>query len=64
MLGKLKLVLFDWSINSAAIDMKTDDSHLEEKSFNEMQRLPFSCKLDWGPYIISVVKLPPRILEP
>ena len=56
MLGKLKLVLKDWSINSTAIDMKTDSSHLEEKSFNEMQRLPFSSKLDWGPYIKTTSK--------
>ena len=29
--GKTQLVLFDWSNNSAAIDVKMDESVLEEK---------------------------------
>ena len=29
-----------------------------------MLRLTFSSKLDWGSYIISIAKLPPRKLEP
>ena len=30
--GKTELVLFDWSNNTGAIDMKLDESVLEEKS--------------------------------
>ena len=31
--GKTQLVLFDWSKNTRAIDVKMDRSVLEEKSF-------------------------------
>ena len=56
MLGKLKLVSFDWSNNTGAIDVKMDGSVLEEKSSFKMLRLTFSSKLDWGSYIISIAK--------
>ena len=58
--GKTQLVLFDWSNNNGAIDMKVDGPVLEEKSSFKMLVLTFSSKLDWGSYI----KLPLRKLEP
>ena len=54
--GKTQLVSFDWSNNDGSIDMKIDASVLEEKSSFKMLGLTFSFKLDWGSYIISVVK--------
>ena len=53
---KTQLVLFDWSSNSGAIDVKMDGSVLEEKSSFKMLGLTFSFKLDWGSYIISIAK--------
>ena len=46
------------------IDVKMVGSALVEKSFNKMQGLPFSSKLDWGSHIISMLKVLPRKLEP
>ena len=43
--GKTKLVLFDWSNSTGAIDVKTYGSVFEEKSFFKMLGLPFSSKL-------------------
>ena len=60
--GKSQLVSFDQSNNKGSIDMKMDESVLEEKSSFKMLGLTFSSKLDWGSYIISQ-KLPPRKLE-
>ena len=54
--GKTQLVLFDQSNNTGAIDVKMDGSVLEEKSSFKMLGLTFSSKLDWGSYIISIVK--------
>ena len=54
--GKTQLVLFDWSNNTGAIDLKMDGSVLEGKSSFKMLGLTFSSKLDWGSYIISIVK--------
>ena len=54
--GKAHLVSFDWSNNTACIDMKMDGSALEETSSFKMLRLTFSSYLDWGSYIISVTK--------
>ena len=34
--GKTRLVLFDWSNNTGAIDVKMDGSVLEEKSYSKM----------------------------
>ena len=54
--GKTQLVLFDWSNNTGAIDVKMDGSVLEEKSSFKMLGLTFSSKLDWGSYMISIAK--------
>ena len=44
--GKTQLVSFDQSNNIGAIDMKMDQSALEEKSSFKMLRLTFFSKLD------------------
>ena len=63
--GKTKLVLFDRSVNTGAIDVKTDESVHEEKSSFKRLGLTFFSKLDWGSYTISILlKMPPRKLEP
>ena len=54
--GKTQLVLFDWSNNTGTIDVKMDESVLEEKSSFKMLGLTFSSKLDWGSYMISIAK--------
>ena len=54
--GKTQLFLFDQSNNTGAIDVKMDWSFLEEKSSFEMLGLPFSSKLDWRCYFVSVAK--------
>ena len=54
--GKAQLVLFDWSDNTGAIDVKIDGSVLEEKSSFKVLGLTFSSKLDWGSYIVSIAK--------
>ena len=54
--GKTELVLSDWSNNTGAIDVKMDESVLEEKSSFKMLELTFSFKIDWGSYIISIAK--------
>ena len=54
--GKAHLVLFDWSKNTGAIDVKMDGSFLEEKSSFKMLGLTSSPKLDWGSYIVSIAK--------
>ena len=54
--GKSKLVSFDQSNNTSAIDVKMDGSVLEEKSFFKMLVLTFLSKLDKGSYIISIAK--------
>ena len=51
-----KLVLFDRSNNTGAVDVKMDGSVLEEKPSFKKLRLTFSYKLDWGSYIISTAK--------
>ena len=53
---KTQLVSFDRSNNTGSIDMKMDGFVLEEKSSFKMLGLIFSSKLDWGSYIISIVK--------
>ena len=58
--GKTQLVLFDWSNNTGAIDLKMDGSALEENSSFKMRRLTFSSKLDWGSYTISIAKTASR----
>ena len=55
--GKTQLVLFKWSDNNGSIDVKMDGSALEEKSSFKMLGLSsFSSKLNWGSYIVSIVK--------
>ena len=51
-----KLVLFDRSKNTVAIDVKMDGSVLEGKTSFKMLGLTFSSKLDWGSYIVSTAK--------
>ena len=48
--GKTQPVLFNQSNNTGAIDVKTDESVLDEKSF-KMLELTFSSKFDRGSYI-------------
>ena len=54
--GKTQLVLFDLCNNTGSINVKMDGSILEEKSSFKMLGLTFSSKLDWGSYIISIIK--------
>ena len=54
--GETQLVFFDWFNNPGSIDVKMDGSGLEEKSSFKMLRLTFSCRLDWGFYIIRIAK--------
>ena len=54
--GKTRLVSFDQSNNNGSIDVKMDESVLEEKSSSKMLALTFYFKLDWGSYIISIAK--------
>ena len=61
--GKTLLVSFVRSNNTGCIDVKMVGSVLEEKSSFKMLGLT-SSKLDWGSFIISIAKLPPRKLEP
>ena len=51
-----KLVSFDRSNNNDSIDVKIDESVLEEKSSFKIMGLTFSSKLDWGSSIISIAK--------
>ena len=53
---KTQLLSFDWSYNTGAIDVKMNESALEEKSSFKMLGLIFSSKLDWDSYIIFIVK--------
>ena len=53
---KTQLVLFGWSNNTGAIDVKVDGFVFEETSYFKMLGLTFSSKLDLGCYIISIVK--------
>ena len=54
--GKTQLVSFNWSNNNGSIDVKMDESVLEEKSSFKLLELTFSSRLDWGSYIISIAK--------
>ena len=54
--GETQLVSFDRSNNTGVIDVKMGGSFLEEKLSFKMLGLTFSSRLDWGSYIISVVK--------
>ena len=52
----LRKNLFDRSKNTGAIDVKMDESVLEEKTSFKRMGLTFSSKLDWGSYIVSIAK--------
>ena len=54
--GKTQLVWFDRSNDNCFVDVKMNGSVLEEKSSFKILGLTFSSKLDWGSYIISIVK--------
>ena len=54
--GKTRLVSFDQSNNTDAIDVKMDGSVIEEKSSFKMLGLTVSSKLGWGCYIVSIAK--------
>ena len=49
-------ITLEWSSNTGVVDMKMDGPILEEKLSFKMLGLTFSSKLDWGSYIISIVK--------
>ena len=53
---KTQLVSFDWYNNTGAIDVKMDESVVEEKSSFKMLGLTFPSKLDWGSYIVYIAK--------
>ena len=55
--GKTQLVSFDQSNNNCSIDVKMNGSVFEEKSYFKMLELPFSSKLEWGSYIISIAEI-------
>ena len=61
--GKTQLLLFDRSKNTGAIDVKMDGSVLEEKTSFKMLGLTFSCKLDWGSYIVLIYRFHFLILK-
>ena len=54
--GKTKFVLFDRSNDTGAIDVKMDDSVIEEKSSVKMLGLSCSFKLDWGSNVKTTSK--------
>ena len=60
MLEKTQLVWFDWSNNTVASDVKINGSVLEERPFFKILQLTFFSKLDWGCYIIFIVKTAPQ----
>ena len=58
--GKKQLVQFDPSNNTGFIDVKMDESVLQEKSSFKMLGMTFSSKLDWCSYMISTAKIVSR----
>ena len=54
--GKTQLVSFDRSNSNGSLDVKMDESVLEQKSSFKMLGLTFSSKLAWFSYIISIAK--------
>ena len=62
--GKTQLILFDWSNNSGAIDIKINVSVLEEKSYFKMLMWTFYSKWIGVLTFTLLLKLPPRKLEP
>ena len=63
--GKTQLVSFDWSNSTDVIDVKMDESVLQDKSsFLKMFGLTFSSELDWGYDIISIAKTASKKIGP
>ena len=62
--GKIQLVLFDWSNNTGAIDVKMDGSVLEENSSFKMLGLTLFSKLDWCSYIAKPASKKMLFLSP
>ena len=60
--GKTQLVLFGWSNNIGAIDVKMGGSFLAEKSSFKILGLTFSSELDLGSYSISIAKPASKII--
>ena len=60
---KTRLVSFERSNNTGAIDVKMNGPVLEEKSSFKMMGLTFSFKLDYGSYISLLLKQLPRNLS-
>ena len=58
--GQKQLVQFDPSNNTGFIDVKMDESVLQEKSSFKMLGMTFSSKLDWCSYMISTAKIVSR----
>ena len=56
--------MFDWFNDCGAIDMKIDGSVSEEKSSLKILGVSFSSKLNWGSYIVSIVKSAFKKVEP
>ena len=54
--GKTRLILFDQSNNTGAIDVKMEGSVLDKKSGLKILGLTFSSKLDWSSCIISIAE--------
>ena len=61
--GNTRLILFDQSNNTGAINVRIDVSVLEGKSLFKMLGLTFSSTLDWGSYIISIAKRTSKKIE-
>ena len=61
--GKTQLILFDWSDETVAIDVKMNGSVLEERLSFKMLGLTFNSKLDWSSYIFSITKTAPKETE-
>ena len=55
--------MFEQSNNIGAINVKMDESVLEEKSPFKMLGLTFSSKMEWGSYIISITKTASKTIE-
>ena len=56
-LEKLRLVSFDWSDNSIAMDVKMDGSALEKKKSSfKMLGLSLLFKFNWGSNVVSIAK--------
>ena len=57
--GKTQLVSFDHSNNNGSINVKMDESVLEEKSSFKILGLTFSSKLDCCSSLSLLPKVPP-----